>query len=62
MFKEYDHVKIKDNNVTGIIVDISYGDNVCLIESDDEFIPDDNGDNTERFAFFSRSFDEIEKI
>ena len=34
MFKEYDHVRIKSNGITGIIVDISPYDGEITVEDD----------------------------
>lgn len=55
IFKEYDHVKIKERNITGVIVDLREWENACTVESDNR---NDAGD----FDMFDCSFDEIELV
>lgn len=55
IFKEYDHVKIKDKNVTGVIVDMREWENACTVEADNQ---NDTGD----FDMYDCSLNEIESV
>ncbi|WP_440447735.1 hypothetical protein [Ruminococcus sp.] len=61
MFELYEKVKIKSNNIIGIIVDIATvnGKDIYTVESSEKNISDGYGGE---WKLFSCTFDEIEKI
>lgn len=62
MFKLYDEVLIKSNNIRGIIVDIMSlnGEKVFTVESDEEY-PNKSGYG-KRFPLFDCKQDELKKV
>ena len=63
MFKEYDHVRIKDKGVAGDIVDIQTSKNgkTCyLVESDKEGFVDDPDVWNLRYPIFTCTADQLE--
>ena len=63
MFHEYDHVRIKDKNVTGTIIDVFTGQNGITyysVESDKEGFVDDPDVWNLRFPIYTCTADQLE--
>lgn len=65
MFAEGDHVRIKNKNVIGEIIDVSKGKDggICYtVESDEEGYMDDPDAWNLRFPIFECRADQLEKV
>lgn len=65
MFAEFDHVRIPEKDVTGVIVDIYAVKNgmiYYLVESDEEGPSNDPDSWNLRFPIFTCTADQLEKI
>lgn len=63
MLEEFDHVRIKKENITGEIIDVSVvdGKNAYIVESDEKGVPGGYG-GEDSWKLFWCSEDELEKI
>lgn len=61
MIAEFDHVRIKSNGITGVVVDISDVTGNIIVESDLKGVPGGWGENNS-WKLFDCTADDLEKI